>query len=132
MTTRALVSWIAKAASSAALALVLSCGPVWAEPDNPFQNTIANESALKLEARLKREAQSEARPVAELIKQGVAQIRAGSWREAAVTMALAAGKDPRNEQAWRNLSVALTRVETGDYSERETLREQAVGAGWRA
>ncbi len=132
MTTRALVSWIARAASSAALALVLSCGPGWAEPANPFQNTIANESAVKLEARLKREAQSEARPVAELIKQGVAQIRAGSWREAAVTMALAAGKDPRNEQAWRNLSVALTRVETDDYSEKETLREQAVGAGWRA
>ena len=97
-----------------------------------FQNREASESALKLEARLKRDAGSDARPVAELIKQGVAQIRATSWREASVTFALAAGKDPKNEQAWRNLSVALTKVETDDYSEKETLREQAVGAAWQA
>lgn len=97
-----------------------------------FQNREASESALKLEAKLKREAQSDSRPVAEIIKQGVAQIRAGSWREASVTFALAAGKDPKNEQAWRNLSVALTKVETDDWSEKETIRTQALGAGWLA
>ncbi|WP_020180929.1 alpha-2-macroglobulin [Methylopila sp. M107] len=103
-----------------------------AVPAIGFQNRQASESALKLEARLKREAQGDSRPVAELIKQGVAQIRANSWREASVTFAVAAGKDPKNEQAWRNLSVALTKVETDDYSEKESLREQALGAGWLA
>lgn len=105
--------------------------PVAVQPQG-FKNREAQESALKLEARLKREAASDARPVAELIKQGVAQVRASNWREASVTMALAAGKDPRNEQAWRNLSVALTRIETDDYSEKESLREQALGAAWKA
>ena len=97
-----------------------------------YQNREALASGLKLEARLKREATSDARPVAELVKQGVAQIRSSSWREASVTFGIAAGKDPRNEQAWRNLSVALTRIETDDYSEKENLREQGVGAAWRA
>ncbi|MFD1702769.1 alpha-2-macroglobulin [Methylopila henanensis] len=97
-----------------------------------FQNKDARDSALKLSARLSREAASEARPAAELIKQGVAQVRAGQWRDAAVSMALAAGKDPKNEQAWRNLSIALSRVQTDDYSERETLKEQSAGAAWRA
>jgi uncharacterized protein YfaS (alpha-2-macroglobulin family) len=118
---------------AAAFAASLWVGaPAQAEPSKSFQNREASESALKLEARLKREAQSDPRPVADLIKQGIAQIRGGAWRDAAVTMALAAGKDPRNEQAWRNLSVSLTRIETDDYSERETLRSQAVGAAWRA
>lgn len=118
----------------AALAFALSLCAAGHAADGPkgFQNRAASESALKLEARLKRESQSDGRSVAELVKQGVAQIRASSWREAAVTMALAAGKDPNNEQAWRNLSVALTRVETDDYAEKETLKEQAIGAGWLA
>ncbi|GLK68743.1 alpha-2-macroglobulin family protein [Hansschlegelia plantiphila] len=119
--------------AAAVLALALFAAPATAEaPKGGFQNQEATESALKLEARVNREAQSEARNAADLIKQGVVQIRAGSWREAAVTMALAAGKDPNSEQAWRNLSVALTRVETDDYSEKESLRDQAIGAGWRA
>lgn len=98
----------------------------------PFENRDASQSALKLSARLQREAASDAKPVAELIKQGVAQVRAGDWRAAAVSMGLAAGKDPKNEQAWRNLSVALTRVQTDEWSEKESFKEQAVGAAWRA
>ena len=119
-----------------ALAVFAACafsGPAGAQgARDGFQNRAALESGLKLEARLKRESGSDARPVAELVKQGVAQIRASSWREASVTFAVAAGKDPKNEQAWRNLSVALTKVETDDYSERESLRDQAVGAAWQA
>jgi uncharacterized protein YfaS (alpha-2-macroglobulin family) len=118
------------AAGLFAFGLVLA--PAAAQTPSGFQNRAALESALKLEARLKREAQSDARSVADLVKQGVAQIRAESWREAAVTMALAAGKSPSDEQPWRNLSVALTRVESDNYSEKESLREQAVGAAWRA
>ncbi|RXF73684.1 alpha-2-macroglobulin family protein [Hansschlegelia zhihuaiae] len=117
---------------AAALAAGLSLAAVAQTPAGGFQNREASESGLKLEARLKREAASDARPVAELIKQGVAQIRASSWREASVTFAVAAGKDPQNEQAWRNLSVALSRVETDDWSEKDSLREQSVGAAWRA
>lgn len=113
-------------------ALLFGSPPVAAQSAPGFQNREASESGLKLEAKLKREAGSDARPVPELVKQGVAQIRAGSWREASVTFALAAGKDPKNEQAWRNLSVALAKVETDDYSERENLRSQAVGAAWQA
>lgn len=117
---------------AAALALSLAFAAPSQAANGAFENRDALTSALKLQARLQREATSDARPVADLVKQGVAQIRAGEWREAAVSMALAAGKDPKNEQAWRNLSVALTRVETDDYSERERFKEQAVGAAWRA
>ncbi|MGA0533100.1 alpha-2-macroglobulin family protein [Hansschlegelia sp. KR7-227] len=120
------------AAAAAMIGLLAATSPAAADAGKPFQNQAAVESALKLDARVRREAGSDKRTVAELIKQGVAQIRAGSWRDAAVTMALAAGKDPKNEQAWRNLSVALTKIETDDYSERESLRDQATGAAWKA
>ncbi|WP_261401350.1 hypothetical protein [Chenggangzhangella methanolivorans] len=121
------------AVGALALAASLLAAPgLSAQTAAGFQNRTASESGLKLEAKLKREAGGDSRPVAELVKQGVAQIRSSSWREASVTFALAAGKDPRNEQAWRNLSVALTKVETDDYSEKETLRSQAVGAAWQA
>lgn len=119
--------------AAALLAAALATpAPAVAQSATGFQNREALASGLKLESRLKREAASDARPIQDLIKQGVAQVRASSWREASVTFAIAAGKDPRNEQAWRNLSVALTRIETEDYSEKENLREQAVGAAWRA
>ena len=118
--------------AAAALAVSLAFAAPSQAAQAAFENREALTSALKLQARLQREATSDARPVADLVKQGVAQIRAGEWREAAVSMALAAGKDPKNEQAWRNLSVALTRVETDDYSERERFKEQAVGAASRA
>ncbi|GBD50691.1 alpha-2-macroglobulin family protein [Methylopila sp. Yamaguchi] len=114
---------------AAALAFAI---PAAAQTSPGFQNRDALQSALKLQARVQREAASDPRPVAEILKQGIAQIRAGEWRDAAVTMALAAGKDPKSEQAWRNLSVALSRIETDDYSERESFREQATGAAWRA
>lgn len=120
------------AAAFLSLALIVGAPARGEAPKNGFRNQEAVESALKLEAKLKREAQSDARPAADLVKQGVAQIRAGSWREAAVTMGLAAGKSPSDEQPWRNLSVALTHVETDDYEEKDTLRQQAIGAGWRA
>lgn len=120
------------AAALAAVTLVSALALAQSAPPAGFENRAASESGLKLEAKLKREAGSDTRPVAELVKQGVAQIRASSWREASVTFAIAAGKDPRNEQAWRNLSVALTKVETDDYSEKEALRTQAVGAAWQA
>jgi uncharacterized protein YfaS (alpha-2-macroglobulin family) len=124
---------LSRAVGTAALAVSLLAAPgAFAQAPTGFLNRTASESGLKLEARLKREAGADARPVAELVKQGVAQVRSSSWREASVTFALAAGKDPRNEQAWRNLSVALSRVETDDYSEKEALREQAVGAAWQA
>ncbi|MET0314421.1 MAG: alpha-2-macroglobulin family protein, partial [Hansschlegelia sp.] len=123
----------ARGLAAAAFAALIGWGaPARADPPKAYENREATESALKLEARLKRESASDKRSVADLIKQGVAQIRASSWRDASVTMALAAGKDPNNEQAWRNLSVSLTRVETDDYDEKTNLRDQAVGAAWKA
>ncbi|HVV93455.1 MAG TPA: alpha-2-macroglobulin [Hyphomicrobiales bacterium] len=66
--------------------------------------------SLKLEAELTREAAKSDSTASQALAAGIADVRQGNWRAAMTDLAVAAGLDPRSEQAWRNYAVALLRL----------------------
>ncbi len=97
--------------------------------DKSFSRPEMAQEALKLEARLKREASGEGRPVADWIKDGVAAARVDDWLGAMEAFGAALSLDPKSEQAWRNFAVAKFRIK--DDRNRYTFQREAAAAAYK-
>ncbi len=119
-----------RAGFAAALVALVSFAALAA--DKPFQRSDLADSAIRLEAQIKTEAGSVAKPVATLRREADAQFDKRDFRAGMQTLAQIVSVAPRESGNWVRLARAILQIKPTDDQERLGFLERAATAAYIA
>src|SRR5689334_18894478 len=114
------------------VALCLSATVSAATTDKPFHRDDLADSAIKLEAQIKRDAGTVAKPVAALKREADADFRHNDLRAGMAVLSRIAAVAPNDAGNWLRLARAIRRIWPADERERTLLLERATTAAYIA
>lgn len=115
-----------------ALILLLPAPHALAQGTSVYRNDFVASQARRVEAEILGETEHPNRPSRELLQEGRARLAAGDPRGALDRFQQAIRVNPTSHTLWSAYARAAIAIAPEDWSERWTLQERAVGAGWNA
>ena len=121
------------ATSLATMPLIPAAQAQTAASAKPFQRDDLTSTVIRLEERLRKQAQAQPpRPLADLKRQANAALSADDARRALAAAEQAVGLEPRDAEGWRLLARAANALEPRDWRERIALDEKATAGAYAA
>ena len=100
--------------------------------DKPFQRDELADSAIRLEAQIKKDAGAVVKPAATLRREAEAAVQKSDYRAATRLLGQIVTAAPNDVSSWLRLGRALLQVTATDEAERRTLTERAATAAYIA
>ncbi len=98
--------------------------------DKPFQNSELAQSALDLEARIKADAGTPGKPVAQLRREADAAFAKNDFRTGMALLSQIVAAAPNDTATWLRLARTIMQIRPADDDERTLLLERASGAAY--
>src|ERR1041385_574444 len=118
-------------AGVAAALLTLACAPAGAA-DKAFQSSDLDQAAIKLEAQIKEDAGSVAKPVATLRQQADAAFQKHDFRTGMVVLGQMVAAAPNDAASWLRLANVIQQIRPREDKEKALLLDRASTAAYVA